>query len=504
MRKNVARLIALLLALLMCTGMLLACNDEPSPEPTPDEQPETPDAPDTPDEPQPAPEEPSYRILIASDTHCTDLMDWYGVADEDRLQMWVDSVLAEHELQPFDLIIIAGDISLDTHAGETCYTKGYSTSEIFVEEYVSQLPEDVPVFILPGNHETIPEDDWVALTGNSRQCTTVVGNNTFIMLDTFANIEGANALEPPYTPVDVAYVKEQMEAYPENNVYLVAHTFPIDEGMGAESAAFREILCDERVIGLFGGHTHLNTIVQYNESCGNKIQAQTGNYSYTNGSYDTAFWGFRDLIITKDSATTSYIQATCEVVLGGEERSYERKLTEVVDFMNPPDFNQYVAADGTVYRKLYDYIDRSSIQGVAGQLNYPAVNLLDGVDHSEWFPLFDGNQQSVISWEMTEEVEVLAYVLVTGFHDTNCIPVSWTLYAGDSYSLLEPIDVQEKAIMPSTTRTHSQVFTIDPDNVGYYQYYRLVFTGNATGSPGYLATSPGYEASELILLAAEE
>jgi hypothetical protein len=108
------------------------------------------------------------------------------------------------------------------------------------------------------------------------------------------------------------------------------------------------------------------------------------------------------------------------------------------------------------------------------------------------------------SWEMTEEVEVLAYVLVTGFHDTNCIPVSWTLYAGDSYSLLEPIDVQEKAIMPSTTRTHSQVFTIDPDNVGYYQYYRLVFTGNATGSPGYLATSPGYEASELILLAAEE
>jgi hypothetical protein len=119
MKKSVVRLIALLLALLMCTGMLLACNDEPSPEPTPDEQPETPDAPDTPDEPQPAPEEPSYRILIASDTHCTDLMDWYGVADEDRLQMWVDSVLAEHELQPFDLIIIAGDISLDTHAGET-------------------------------------------------------------------------------------------------------------------------------------------------------------------------------------------------------------------------------------------------------------------------------------------------------------------------------------------------------------------------------------------------
>ena len=505
MKHHYLRILSALLALLLCAAALLACNDEPAPEQTPDEQgnEQTPDTPDEPT-PEPEPEAPTYRILIASDPHCTDLMDWYGVSDEDRMQMWVDSVLDEHDIQPFDLIIIAGDISLDTHAGETCYTKGYSTSEIFIEDYVSQLPVDVPVFILPGNHETIPEDDWVALTGNSRQCTTVVGNNTFIMLDTFATIEGDYALDPPYTPVDVAYVKEQMEAYPENNVYLVAHHFPIDEGMGAESAAFREILCDERVIGLFGGHTHLNTIVQYNESCGNKIQAQTGNYSYTNGSYDTAFWGFRDLIITEDSAITSYVQAECEVELGGEERYYERTLTEVVDFMNPPDFNQYVAADGTVYSKLYEYIDYSTIQGVAGQLNYPAINLLDGLDHTEWFPLFDGKQQGVITWETTEDVEVTAYVLVTGFHDPNCIPVSWTLYAGDSLFLMEPIDVQEKATMPSTTRTHSQVFTIDPDNVGYYRYYKLVFTGNATGSPGYLATSPGYEASELILLAAEE
>jgi hypothetical protein len=34
------------------------------------------------------------RILLTSDMHCTDLMDWYGVRDADRQQAWVDAVLA--------------------------------------------------------------------------------------------------------------------------------------------------------------------------------------------------------------------------------------------------------------------------------------------------------------------------------------------------------------------------------------------------------------------------
>lgn len=271
------RVLSLLLALLLCASVLLACNNEPALEQTPDDQggEQTPDTPNEPT-PEPEPEAPTYRILIASDTHCTDLMDWYGVSNDDRMELWLDSVLEEHDRQPFDLIIIAGDISLDTHAGETCYTKGYSTSEIFMEDYVAFLPKNVPVFVLAGNHESQYEEDWVAMTGNSRQCTTVVGNNTFIMLDSFEAAIGEVDNGGPYTQANVAYIKEQMEAYPENNVYLVSHTFPIDEGMGAESAEFRELLCDERIIGLFGGHTHLNTLVQYNESCGNHPY----NYSY--------------------------------------------------------------------------------------------------------------------------------------------------------------------------------------------------------------------------------
>ncbi len=441
----------------------------------------------------PTPEAPTYRVLISSDPHCTDLLDWYGVSNEARMELWLESILAEHERQPFDLIIINGDISLDTHNGETCYTKGYSTSKIFIDDYVSRLPANVPVYILAGNHETMPENDWVALTGNSRQCTHVVGNNTFIMLDTFANITGQNALDPPYTPADVAYIKEQMDAYPENNVYLVAHHFPLDEEMINESSAFREILRDERVIGLFGGHTHLNTPVQYNSNCGNKVQVQTGNFSYTNGSFDTSFWGFRDLVITEDSATTSYIQAECDAVINGRWRHYDRKVTEVVDFMNPTYFTEYTGENGTIYKKLYDYINYSSISGVTGLLNFPAKNMFDDMNYTEWFPQFNSNNQAVISWSMTEAVTLDGYVMVTGYQDLRCIPTSWTLYAGNSASSLSVIDVRTNADMPDTIRTNSDVFTIA--SPAAYKYYKLVFTNNNSNGG-----NRGYDITEMILL----
>ena len=40
---------------------------------------------------------PNYRILITSDIHCTDLEDWYGVSDHDRMEHWLEAIHREHE-----------------------------------------------------------------------------------------------------------------------------------------------------------------------------------------------------------------------------------------------------------------------------------------------------------------------------------------------------------------------------------------------------------------------
>jgi hypothetical protein len=110
------------------------------------------------------------RILLTSDMHCTDLMDWYGVRDADRQQAWVDAVLAEHAKQPFDAIIIAGDISLDYHDKKTPYDKGHSTGLVFMQQFFSQLPS-LPHFILPAIMRNSPMKTgwrWSATSARAR------------------------------------------------------------------------------------------------------------------------------------------------------------------------------------------------------------------------------------------------------------------------------------------------------------------------------------------------
>ena len=113
-----------------------------------------------------------YRILMTSDIHCTDLETWYGVSDSDRMEHWLSRILEEHEKQPFDLILIPGDISLDYHAERTPFDKGYSTAYLFMKMYASRLPAGVPVLVGAGNHEQFPEETWEKspeIPGNATQ-----------------------------------------------------------------------------------------------------------------------------------------------------------------------------------------------------------------------------------------------------------------------------------------------------------------------------------------------
>ena len=272
----------------------------------------------------------TYRILLTSDMHCTDLMCWYGVSDADRLQHWVDTILSEHERQPFDLILIPGDISLDYHAEKTPYDKGHSTGLIFMQKYLSQLPTEIPRFILAGNHEQFTYEDWRALTGNERQGAMTVGKYTFLMMDNFAEDLGpVYDSSDKYTQMDVAFIREQLALQPDNEFYLVSHYFD----MTKEMEEFRSLVAREpRIRGLFMGHTHLNSVISLGEEYAGKVIAQTGNFSYTCGELHSAFWGFRDLVITPDGkAVSHYIIPKSTIVSGGAPLTVEAKTVDVVE-----------------------------------------------------------------------------------------------------------------------------------------------------------------------------
>ncbi len=249
----------------------------------------------------------AYRVLLTSDIHYTDQIRFYHADNAERIQAWVDTVKAEHAAEPFDLILILGDVSLDywINGGAVLKTK-HSDVTTFVRDYVSQLPADVPHFIVPGNHEQYGPEQWKAITGNGRFGTVTLGNNTFIMLDSFSqDLAPDHDHDGKYAPLDVAYIQQQIDAAPDNNIFLCAHYVDIAK----ESPEFKELLAkNPNIITIFQGHTHRCSVIQLDETCGNKTICQTGNFSYNNESDKPAnFWGLRELVITPKNITTRYI-----------------------------------------------------------------------------------------------------------------------------------------------------------------------------------------------------
>lgn len=273
----------------------------------------------------------AYRILITSDIHCTDLETWYGVSNEERMEHWLRSVLEEHARQPLDLILIPGDISLDYHQGKTPFDKGYSTAWQFMKQYAARLPEGVPVLVTAGNHEQFPEETWRKITGNPRQCHAVVGNHTFIMLDGFREALGTTYdCTDAYSPADMTYIRQLLDAYPGNHVWLLAHWFEPE----LESEEFRGLVAREpRIKGLFEGHSHEHQLIFLGPEYGHKVIAQTGNFSYTMSGADTGgFWGFRDLVIEEEKAVSRYIMVDSDVVLEEGHVHFDRQISEIQEY----------------------------------------------------------------------------------------------------------------------------------------------------------------------------
>ena len=284
----------------------------------------------------------NVRILLTSDIHyCTSA--YYGVAGKDRLQLWVDSVNAEHKKSPLDLIIVAGDMSLDHFysngkiAGSYMGTNKVSYTEKFVKEYVSQLPAEVPVRFIAGNHEQYNNAQWKAYTGNDRQCSVRVEGNLFILLDNYNSFLEPNVTENSvYTPSNMDFIQSEMAKYPDDKVWLVAHYFDA----ARETEEFKRLVREnDRIMGLFGGHDHMGNVKTSTANVnawGTKPYAMCGTYAlsgtvtaehskgqpqqfgYTEKTLTEAqqesldltlanFWGFRELVITPDSAQSNYI-----------------------------------------------------------------------------------------------------------------------------------------------------------------------------------------------------
>jgi hypothetical protein len=125
------------------------------------------------------------------------------------------------------------------------------------------------------------------------------------------------------------FVNSVIAEHPEKDIWLVGHYFD----MNKESEEFKEFLrTNDHVKGLFHGHIHTTAVEPLGDEYNNLSIAVTGNFAYTKESDILgSFWGFRDLVITADSASSAYIIADSEAVVNGKDVIVDREeIKEVV------------------------------------------------------------------------------------------------------------------------------------------------------------------------------
>lgn len=276
------------------------------------------------------------RIIIASDVHLCDY-DWYGVSAEVRIQKFIDDLRAEYEKQPFEALLLLGDYSLDHWSWNikgSYIERGVSNTKRFVDEYLSQLKElPIEIRMIAGNHEMYGETLWNELTGYHREDIYVTDGFLFILMDTYkGSLDPTEHMDGVYTGADVEFIKAKMAEYPDKRVIICSHY--VEPWRDTEE--FWKILCDDRVVCLFCGHTHNSEIWHMEEQYGSKMVLFTGQYGELNSKLLTkVMWGFRELIIREKSIESSYITPENTLTLNGEKitHPYGKQDSIVIDLI---------------------------------------------------------------------------------------------------------------------------------------------------------------------------
>lgn len=215
----------------------------------------------------------------------------FGRTQREKIDLVTEAVRAEHAAAPLDAVLILGDLSIDDYDFRRL-PDNYCAR--FRDESMAHYP--CPAYAIPGNHDSYPDAVWQALFGYGRQFSAVIGGALFVMLDTFCAVPAAGASGSAYTPVDVEWLRQELDAYPGLPVFLCAHHIR-ETG---ESEAFARLLADEpRIVCLFRGHTHHNAVLD----CYGKPLFDIGGYAYngmktehgyTFGIFDFKWaWGYQ-------------------------------------------------------------------------------------------------------------------------------------------------------------------------------------------------------------------
>ena len=264
------------------------------------------------------------RILLVSDMHYTDVVgsgalavsNVLGATQQERLNFLNQEILREHTASPLTAVLMLGDFSVDDYPWRAKREGKANYCQKYLQTFLHGLP--VPVYILPGNHDSYPDELWQKEIGCKRQYAVEIGDSLFCMLDTFHGT-AVSASGAPYTGVDCVWLLEQLQLHPGKRVFLCAHYFDWSK----ETEKFRMILrTHSEITALFQGHTHVRRAMRLNAECGGRMLYDIGGFSYNCYCYRDAAgkecwdfnhyeaesaWGYQLLTLHRTSYEAEYV-----------------------------------------------------------------------------------------------------------------------------------------------------------------------------------------------------
>jgi hypothetical protein len=191
-----------------------------------------------------------------------------------------------------------------------------SDTEMFIWNYIwEQLPKEIDVFAVPGNHEQFANQDWEDITGNERQGYKVYGDNLLLFLDTHAGeLDPDYHHDGKYTGPDMEFVNQVVSEYPDKDIWIFTHF----THMPYESEAFKEFLrTNTNVKAIFHGHNHTLEVVDLGEEYHHVPLIMCGQFSYTGSQNELdQHYSFRELLLDETGNTCSYIMPELELQTG--------------------------------------------------------------------------------------------------------------------------------------------------------------------------------------------
>ncbi len=255
------------------------------------------------------------RVLLVSDMHYTtqetyaELKSKYpeanasvaagtilGVTQKDKINRILSDIIAEHEAEALDAVLVLGDLSIDDWDIR-------KLPDIYCRRFREDVMDKLPCvsYALPGNHDSIPNDMWHDIFGYDREYSVKIGNNVFLMLDTFKNIPATAACGGRFTGFDREFIEKELAKYTDNeNIFICCHY--TREEKEPDFPDIPNLRC------LFRGHTHENEVLSFH----GKPLFDIGGYGYNgvniegrgytfNIFFPECAWGYNILEIEDDT-----------------------------------------------------------------------------------------------------------------------------------------------------------------------------------------------------------